>query len=350
MPYFLLYTINLFFLFLSQVANIKYRKTCIQFIFLFLIIFSGFRDHVGIDYPTYVELFNDAIKNNEVEIKEYGFILIMKFIGIIGGTKQLLFLTCAIITNIFIYKFIIRLDAKYYFGAILVYITVGPFYLNSLNLIRQYAAMGIFIYSTIFIQQHKFFKYSVILLLTAFCFHLSVLLLIPLYFILYRKIGWLTKFILFLIFTIGSKIFIYLISLTPFGVYINMIFSPPSLFLTILFGSISLYFIYKEATNDFQEDYRVFFNMNFFSFLLLSLLAVNNGFLSEIILRMNNYFMLSMIFLIPYSVYNNKRQPSKISYAYFLFIFLSIYFFKNAIISGEEVNLLPYNIDLNLFY
>ena len=129
-----------------------------------------------------------------------------------------------------------------------------------------------------------------------------------------------------------------------------MIFSPPSLFLTILFGSISLYFIYKEATNDFQEDYGVFFNMNFFSFLLLSLLAVNNGFLSEIILRMNNYFMLSMIFLIPYSVYNNKRQPSKISYAYFLFIFLSIYFFKNAIISGEEVNLLPYNIDLNLFY
>ena len=350
MPYLFLYIICILFLVLSQIVNTKYRKTCIQFVFLFLALFSGLRDNVGIDYSTYVELFDDAIKGNEVEIKEYGFVLLMRFIGLIGGTKQLLFLVCSIITNVFFYKFIIRLDPKYYFGATLVYITVGPFYLTSLNLIRQYVAMGIFIYSITFIQQRKFIRYAVALLLAGFCFHLSVLLFIPLYFILCRKIKWISKLVLFLVFTVGSKIFIYFISLAPFGVYLNMIFSPPSLFLVILFGSISLYFIYKEAKSDFNEDYRVFFNMNFFSFLLLSLLAVNNGFLSELILRMNNYFMLSMIFLIPYIVYEQKKQISKISYAYFLLFFLSIYFFKNSILDGESISLLPYDIDINLFY
>lgn len=345
MIYIVLYFTVLMILLLTQ-SDSKYCKLGVKSIFVLLFFFSGFRNEVGVDYNNYVELFDEISLGHVVDVKEHGFVWIMQIISVLGGSKQLLFLFCSFVTNFFFCKFVLRLDSRFYFGAILVYLSVGSFYLGSLNLIRQYAAMSIFVYSLQYIRKRKFVPYLCMMLLTAFFFHASAIILIPFYFILERSISLKKRIIVVVLFLSCSRLFFILLSYTPFAPYLVLTFGTPSLSLMILFGIISLLICYLEYKYAGNGMYAIYFNMNYVSILLLCLLFFNQGYLSEIVLRMNSYFMTSYIVLVPLLVMKCKN---KIGLAYVCLLLLFFYYYRNTIMEGERYSLVPYSMDFIVF-
>lgn len=170
--------------------------------FAALILFSliiGFRHNVGVDWESYklnFELLKDSplISFNEQK-NEIAFFYINKIIIALGLGFQWMFFTMAMITWYFYFKSL----PKFLLPLLLFFLFVDEYFFWSMNGVRQFVAMGIWLFSTRYILNKKLFKY-VIFILIASLFHRSALVLLPLYFLPYTKIHnryfWLVLFVI----------------------------------------------------------------------------------------------------------------------------------------------------------
>ena len=176
-----------------------------HFIALLLISFIvGFRYQVGTDWEAYKDTFefirlNNSISNTAERI-EWGYLIINEIIAYLGGTYTLLFFVLAFISWCFIFKSVpaVLLPLTIYF-----LITDEAFFL-SMNLVRQFVSMSIFLYALKFIITRNYIVYIVLIALASL-FHSSAILLFPLCFIPYPKLYnqkfWIMAFIVSLLFS-----------------------------------------------------------------------------------------------------------------------------------------------------
>jgi transmembrane protein EpsG len=171
---------------------------------LFIIAFvSGFRYEVGTDWITY-SLFFDNIESGGViylfeNLKDFGLILVTRTIIFLNGNAQIMFFLMAFLSWYYIFK-----STTYSLLPFLIYfLFVDNYFFWSMNGVNQFAALGISMYAYIYISKRNIYRY-VLFIMFASMFHLTALLLLPLFFIPYKKINysyvWLSLFIISIVF------------------------------------------------------------------------------------------------------------------------------------------------------
>lgn len=147
---------------------------------LIISIIVGFRYDVGADWYSYVSYFKGQKSINHMEI---GYKFLNSSINDFGGNFTHLFFIVSFCSWVFIYKSIpVRLLPI----GILFYFTDHQFFM-SMNVIRQFLAISIVLYSYKYLLNEKY-KF-VLFILLASLFHRSALLMLPFVFIPLKNIS-----------------------------------------------------------------------------------------------------------------------------------------------------------------
>ncbi|WP_143315064.1 EpsG family protein [Clostridium sp. HBUAS56017] len=162
------------------------KKTKVKFNFTFklaliiIFVFTAFRYGVGWDYKAYYNTIEYGVVTNIISRGEYATIFLVDISRRIGITN-LYFFVNTFITLFFLSKTIKRYS-KDYWMSLIIYLCFPLFYLNSLSVVRSFAALAIVFYGFKYIEKRKFVKY-LILVVCASMFHKSALISIVFYFI-----------------------------------------------------------------------------------------------------------------------------------------------------------------------
>jgi hypothetical protein len=313
-----------------------------------MIFLGAFRYMVGIDYQTYDANFKLAGLGYNTPM-EYGFDKLAQLVHYIGGTPQLVFAVSSLLTILLIFKFILehsRIPAL----SIFLYFTLAPLYLASFNGVRQFLAVAIFAYSIRFILNHSFYKYLFIILVGSL-FHITVILMLPLYFIIRRKIK---------IYHICILVATYIIMLQFVGIVIQMMGIPPRLLIgtsaheglavqAYLLLSITICsFILRDKLIKKNEQNNVFTNLLLFG-TIIAFTPLFTDLSIQSVTRMTSYFTFSLIVLIPEFILLFKNYMTKMTFLFTTILISTSYYFLIILIKGESYQLVPYYFNFNLF-
>lgn len=161
---------------------------------LLLIGVAGLRYETGGDWDTYAMLFREFPdfsrlighpKELMAQQVEEGFVLLNAVIKQLGGTVQHLFFVVTAV-NLTLITCALQRYTKYPVVALLCYYGILYFQLEMIY-IRQATAVALCFFALQYIQDHKIWKYMLIIVL-ACMFHRVAALMIPLYFLLDRKL------------------------------------------------------------------------------------------------------------------------------------------------------------------
>lgn len=151
------------------------------------ILVCGLRYNVGTDFENYqIWFFQYLNAPISFEDKDFGFGIMIKIIQLFTVNPQILFIISAIIINILIMLFI-KENTDFYDLGYFLFIALY-FYYSSFNIMRQWIAISIFLYSLKFIYNKKIIKYLICVALAS-VFHKTALLTIPIYFVFRMKIN-----------------------------------------------------------------------------------------------------------------------------------------------------------------
>lgn len=148
-------------------------------IFLIWLFICGGQYDVGTDYWSYYHLFNGDGLDMYREYGEYLFVWIISLCNSLGLYGQSLFYVFYAINFTFFYLILKRLDIKYMFLFVLLYITVTSLFNNQLNVLRQATAIYIGTYALILLLEEKKWQ-ALLFIIPAMLVHRSaVILLMP---------------------------------------------------------------------------------------------------------------------------------------------------------------------------
>ncbi|WP_319204524.1 EpsG family protein [uncultured Ilyobacter sp.] len=150
-------------------------------LFTYLILIAGFRYNVGTDFWRY----ESAYLKEYIWFPELGLKYLISGLRYLSVPTQGFFLMTAFIIQYLIFRFL-KKNSRYFYWSVFLYITFY-YYNHSLNLIRQFIAMAIFLYAIECILEKKFFKYNIFMFLVSL-FHQSALVFYPIYFLSKLKI------------------------------------------------------------------------------------------------------------------------------------------------------------------
>lgn len=325
----------------KQISSIVFLLLFLPLIGIWLLICGG-QDGVGTDYGSYLGLFNgefiDYYKNTG-EILFYYIIFCANQIGLKG---QILFYVFYGIDFLFLFLFLKRVDLKYLFIFILLYITVSNMFNNQLSAVRQTTAVYIGSYACLKLFENKK-KYFFLLWVIASLIHSSAWCFILLWIFKYvKKINFRILYLLLIgSFVIGHSLntnwislFIEYLTPTYAAVVKNTVFEEKSflvkvtkyVFIPIYWLSITL-IKNKKLTN--KE--LLLYNLGFFAF-CLRIFLINITYIG----RISELFFLFSLFPLYYylrDLYVRKRIML------LLIIFLglsSMYFIKTVLIPKDE--------------
>lgn len=326
-----------------------YRSVISSLIVFLLVFIAGFRFHVGMDYESYEEIFNDIRRGSETEV-EIGYLMLCKACVAIGGTAQLVFLIASIVTIILIYDAYKRTSPNIIL-TLIIFICFGQMYLTIFNAIRQCIAVGIFAYSIKYIQNRQFIKYVVAVGLAA-SFHSTALLLFPLYWILNKKWSKKILIVIFFLVILSSGTIINIILNSPYAVYLFFEnYSKEASIINYLYLFISfLIFLFSDKIMTRYMDRNIFLNINFISMLLYALYIVfSDSPIVMVVGRFNYYFVFfyAIIFVRILSDIRNKNVRFILKTGVLCFFVLM--YLRTTILLGVRYHILPYQFNFKLF-
>lgn len=176
-------------IFVNSYCLTRVNRNQLYVCFLLLFIIHAFKDYKTFaDLPNYVEGYNEVrfssytklIKDSIVSFKcEKGFAIFMKLISEFSTSPLFLMVTTSVIILTGYYFLIKRYSLNIWFSVLIL--LTGPF-IQSLYVIRQYAAISICLLSVPYIINRKFVPYLILVAL-AFSFHQTAIVFFPLYFL-----------------------------------------------------------------------------------------------------------------------------------------------------------------------
>lgn len=301
----------------------KGKKKIFLFLsFLILFIISAFRYGIGYDYlAVYVPTFQKIVNGYTVSW-DMGMILICKLIGIFSKEYIYLFIITSFIIIYYMIKGIINISDIPQLS-ILLFVITGA-YMSSMNVVRQYMAIAIFVYSIKFIIDNNFKKYLLYMILAGML-HNSAFYLIPIFFINKLNITMrkqiIVGVILIAFLPIISQLFFSIVSKTKYAIYFNTSFNDFNPTYSELIISILLYisacFFYKN--NKENKKFRIIYNLVYI-FVIISCLSF------KIILayRLIMYFKIVQILMIPIIANNIKNAKIRLGFISLWILFYTI--------------------------
>lgn len=187
--YLIVYSLSAGFLYLSK----KYKKNKIDILFLLAValpvLLAGFRDGVGTDYNSYLNIYKNCSKmsiadwfSTEFYIggNPFGIWIISRFAGLFDS-KFLFFA----ITSLFVYLPIaLTLKKEYSGGTIFLgaFLFLVAVFSNAFNGVKQYIATAIIIFGLKYVYRRKFWAYF-FTVLCACLFHFTAVIALLIYFL-----------------------------------------------------------------------------------------------------------------------------------------------------------------------
>ncbi|QKF76875.1 EpsG family protein [Arcobacter defluvii] len=335
-----------FFIIFALFLNYMYKtKYFIYFTFVLLLLFSSLRFEVGADYLVYYDMFIDFKKNIALFDFEPLNMLIINSVNFSDINVYFIFFIYSFLILCGIYYFIFKLSLSKEISIILFFL-IGIFYLSTLNGIRQWAAISMILVAIVNIINKQNFR-GFFFIFLAMMFHSSAIVLFVLFF-LKRKFKLTTLLIILIIVVIVSGFLVDAITNTGYrrylieGLYtqsVNLILLSIYIFSLMIFP-----FLFKYFNKNVELSNKMVFllNMNFVSVLILVI-----GYILELsmisIMRINMYFQLQIIILIPEFLLIIKNKYIRFLLQYLMILVLSIYFFYTLFVNGELYKLVPYN-------
>jgi hypothetical protein len=305
------------------------------------IVFSGFRLNVGVDYSSYVYLFAES-RNIDISFHEPLTSIFAKVNALISSGSSLIFLCYAAITLGGVFYYIFHFSPSWTIS-IYLFLFVPIFYLATFNAVRQWAAIAMILVSLVFLEQRKFFKMTLAAIIGSML-HISALImcLLPLFQFRYSK-----KVLVAVFFSIIllSKAIIEIILLTPYALYLGELFTGGWSFLTIIYFGMLIYFVnyfdYFNKSVQMSRSQIIACNMN-----LASVLVLLGGYVLELdfltIMRLNNYFIIQLIILIPMWLKSRHGRFLRIYYLVVLALPFA-YLLYTLLVNGGNYMLTPYD-------
>ena len=351
----------------SAMANIKENKTklikngklnlnilCWYISEIVLIIVSGFRYDVGMDYmATYVPFFNgiliDSTFNSNIE---FGFFLLNKLVQIFTKDYVGIFVISSVIFFHYMYKGI-RENSEDPTLSVYLLIT-STYFFYFLNAMRQMLAISMFFYAIKFIKERKFKKYLFYILLAA-TFHTSILIVLPLYFLYGLKNNVKIMFFITIIAIMLKKIIVKavleLLTLIKYGGYVGSVFDNNKVGVVMILINLViliLYIIYfykdiKIKHINFKENE----DINFYLILhLLSLIFLMYDGYIPLIRRVFMITNITLILFIPSILKKEKNIKYRKGITSFIVICYFTYFIITIGINNSN-SVLPYQSIIN---
>ncbi len=324
---------------------------------LFIIaLVSGLRYNVGVDWQTYFDLFDQLRVTPDIaasELKqELGFFALMKLFSGLGWSFQWLLFAMALIS----WFFVIKSVPKFILPLVLFFLFVDEFFFWSMNGMRQFGAVAIWLYALRFLINRNF-KWYVLTLGLGSLLHLSALLLIPLYFVpfhkLYNRWVWIAAFIAtFAFINVGTILS-----------YVDLAFSAIGSELGVFSKYLYHYQQGNIAAGEIQTGLGFYFKIltnltlivlskpiveknpkltTYFILFFFGAIGFNMFYDLQILSRFNVYFVFVKSVVLSITVYHYwKEKPLQVPIA----VFIMIYFFIFIVAMQNSSNLCcPYQI------
>lgn len=322
--------------------KLEYKLSFISFLILFL--FSGLRYGVGMDYESYFNLYESSLELNE-EIQEIGFRYLFYFLRQISFPFECVILFFSYVTIKLVFLFV-RKNSPFFLFSILIFFSVGQFYFNTFNAIRQTLALYLFLGVGLnLIVEKKALLYVCCIVFVSFCVHLSALFLLPLYVLVRRRIFWGYRIIFLFIISSATGFLVFLVQNSPYSVYLNIERNATevslSVYLLLIIAivlAICEYFLMKETKREI-----VLFGINYISIVTLLLVFVfSNTPLVIVFLRLTYFFTPIQLVLIPIVVNRFFSDRSKLIVVLLLSSFYGFLCFTSIKSNGDSYKLVPY--------
>lgn len=298
----------------------KYIYIMFALLFIVIIIKKPISDLIG--YFGYFDYLNSGITVKQFFSLNFEFLykLLNVIIGIFSKNHYLFVIVVSIISLIGI-MFSVKRYSKDPLIVILLYVTIGTYYMNFI-ILRQAIALSILMYSIKYIEDKKLTKF-IISVIVATLFHKTSLVFLPMYFLCninYKKFMYHIWFAIYLITFIVKDYVIYFFRNKFYSSYNDYIYSGEGYFsllmyVCLLVFSIILYKKYIEKKdivstkkkrkiikdeierNVLLKRLNIFFNFTFVA-IFFQILATSQS----IICRITNIFLLGTIYLIDYTI------------------------------------------------
>ena len=238
--------------------------------FLPLFMISALRYDVGTDYKAIYEEFFYAINSGGAEFKEFGFNLLNKITYCIVDDPALMFAVVSLMTLFFMFMAFYQQSVNPSFS-IFVFV-IGTFYFNTMNQMRQTLAMAIFLYAMKYIEKRDPIRYF-LWILFAFTMHFSAIIYVPIYFLYHFRVNVKLNLMLLAVVVLSTpimKIIIrVIISLTPYGWYLDSVYGGAGFSLVQFVFNLTilyiLYFCYLHGEDVEDKKLNLMLHMHFFA-------------------------------------------------------------------------------------
>lgn len=321
--------------FSKKVSENKKKWILIALSFLTVFAVSALRVNVGTDYKSYVAWFKN-ISVPTYEHTNFLFNNLIVIIKIFTKNPQWLFIITSLIILIFVYLSIIREQENEYDMALYLFIALG-FYFATMNGIRQWIAIALFMYAYKFVTKKSFWLYALVIVIASL-FHISAITLLPFYFIFNFKINDKWKLLIVAIFAFAFNFinfnyllekFFYILAPSFYGRYISsgvdLSKNTGSPLPILLCGGMLFYYIIFDKKFEKNMDVKLYERHKYLCFIILLFAIINT--VNNIFSRYAAYFIPMVTFILPdfYLIYTGKwRKLIKISILIVGILFLVI--------------------------
>lgn len=331
----------------------KQSDVVILYMLVVIFIFTAFRDTIGVDTPTYQEIFN-ALKEGHVDnlYWELGYLMINRIAIWLGGYFVIVQMLCVGICLVLIYQFLKEWLPYKLVGIGLLAFVCSMTYLSYMcSGVRQALAISICLFASRYIINRNFTKFCIAIGI-AMLFHTSAIIFSPAYFIYKKKI----KLSLIIVFFIASYV------CAPFVKWsydhlIGMVTGHYMGYAEMFNGDtnknsglgviariavwIAVAILCHRALNPDNKMGNMFFNIYIVG---ICLYLINRN--VSILNRLNDYYLTYFIWALPMSIYSFERRSKKVYFGLYALLltgmFLSfVYFVKDSFI--------PYKSYLSLY-
>lgn len=181
---------------IMEIANVSslFQRYAVVFITIMIIAVAGLRYETGVDWRVYTSMFEDTPPINEISDPlgrilifssvDYGYCMFISLVKLMHGSIQTVFFIISLVGSILVYKSV-RIYSEGRIMSMLLYFSL-LFFILDMSGLRQGFALSIFFYSLQYIYKRRFWPYLGLLLLAG-SFHWSAYLLIPLYFVIFKR-------------------------------------------------------------------------------------------------------------------------------------------------------------------
>lgn len=316
-----------------------------SFLVVLLAVISGFRYMVGIDYPHYVDgyIYPDSILYEPIWYQ------LNDGLKSLGLSYQAFFLTTSIaivsITHYAIKKY--DCDKRYILIALFLFFATN-LYIESMNLVRQYAAMSVTFLAFAYRLDKSFLKY-ILLMVLAVSMHSSAIICLVVYelcLIKYPKLLLLGALVVSLV--CGELLIGYFLdflighvdsTFTYFSYLSNKSYLVTSSGLyKIILNLLAVFFIITRRSyysNDLKYS-------SIYNLVLVSIILYNIFLYFDVGIRLSKYFYYFIIVLYPYHL-RNCREREFIINSIFIVVLLS---FTLMDVSGSQYTPFLFNFEL----